>query len=234
MDVQEETGSQEAALEEGGQQTGHDTSYKLVEELSSLKDELAELKTANAQFLAGLQKPQQKEEKSFSDAEIQQFAQNPALAAKWFKEQAEQAKAEIRKETQKASWDKNAEEKFPALKTNKDFQKRVISQMREMMAQGEYTADNPMLLYRAAQIASSEFVQKPEANRSQANQLSSVESRGVRSSMDQGKPKIADNDPRVNFLRMMGVNDAKKIEKFKSQLPPYVRSERRSARRLSK
>lgn len=227
---QEEAVDQEAVTEEVSQTSDNSTS-KIFEEFSSLKEELAELKAANSQLIAGL--TQKKEpEKTLSDSDIQRFTQDPASMARWVKEEAEKAKAEIRKETQKQTWDRQAEDKFPALKTNKDFQKRVVSQMREMMAQGEYTADNPMLLYRAAQIVSSEFAQKPEA-KNQSNFATSVESRMGRS-VDSAKPKISDNDPRVNFLRLMGITDAKKIEKFKSQLSPYMPSQRRQSRRLSK
>jgi hypothetical protein len=166
--------------------------------------------------------------------QAQALKDNPALMASWLQSQAENAKQEIRKESSKQVWDRRTEDKFPLIKTDKEFQKRVTAQMREMTAFGEYKKDDPMLLYRATQIAASEYVPNRSNASKNAQSQSSIESRQTMSRQDAGtKTKIDENDPRLHFAKVLGLT-GEKLKKFKEGLGPYVASQRRQGRRLSK
>jgi len=201
-----------------------------VEDVDALKEEMAFLKE---QLLAKKQ-TQEAEAPTFTAAQLQQFQANPALLAQWLQDQTKQSVSQIKNESAKATWDKRAEDKFPLIKTDKDFQKKVASQIRELTLNGEYTKDNPMLVYRAAQLASMEYAPKTQA-KEQKQFTTSAEGRGstVRDSGSASKTKISDNDPRVNFAKLLGITGPK-LEKFKATLPEYVPTQRKPARRLSK
>ena len=195
-------------------------------EFEALKAEIEALKTQ--QFYS--QNNQAKEEPKtpqFSAEDLKAFQQNPELLARWIQNQAVEAKNEIKKESQKQVWDTRAYEKFPLLKDDKEFAKKVTSQMREMISQREYGKDDPMLLYRAAQIAAAEYAQATPKRNVPQNQHSSVESRSNTNTQRDmsSKSKIDNNDPRVKMAQAMGIQ-GEKLEKFKAQLGPHIPSNR--------
>lgn len=211
-----------------------ETQKKIVstEEFNDVKSELEFLKNQLVQQNTAREIKQEAQAQTITPEQLQQFQANPALLAGWLKAQTEQAKNEIRSESQKELWDKRAEEKFPLIKTDKIFAQKVSQQIREFTQNGEYKKNDPMLVYRAAQIVSTEYAPKPQ--QSPKNYQTSAEGRTstVRESSG-GKTKIDDNDPRMQFAKLLGITGPK-LEKFKSQLGPYVEPQRKQGRRLSK
>lgn len=223
---------EENNLEEGQEKSSEENNRQdYSAEFASLKAELESLKS---QQFASVQAQTPKEPSQIITIEqANALKDSPEMFAKWMQMQAETAKNEIRKESSKQIWDKKTEEKFPLINTDKEFKNRVSSQMREMVTQGEYTKDDPMLLYRAAQIAASEYTVSNKSFNKGNSSPSSVDSRHSTARMDAPKVKIDDNDPRVQFAKVLGIKGDKLI-KFKAQLGPYVTSQRRQVRRLSK
>lgn len=201
-------------------------------EFAAMKAELESLKSAQfAQSQDRTPVIEQKQVPQLTAEQAQALKDNPALMASWLQAQAETAKNEIRKESAKQVWDKKTYDKYPLLNTDKEFGKRVTTQMREMISQGEYGKDDPMLLYRAAQIAAAEYI--PTRNASKSSQgMSSVESRQTNRG-DAPKTKIDDNDPRLQFAKVLGLT-GDKLAKFKAGLSAYVPSQRRQTRSFRK
>lgn len=227
MEDSQETVDEQETLDQNDVQTSKRT--VAVEDFDAVKDELAFLK----EQLAAQKQPQAAEAPAFTAAQLQQFQQNPALLAQWLQDQTKQSVSAIKNESAKAVWDKRAEDKFPLIKTDKDFQKKVARQIAELKSNGEYTADNPMLVYRAAQLASMEY-QPKVATKEQKQFTTSVEGRGSVERQSSGsKPKISDNDPRLHFAKLLGITGPK-LDKFKAGLTEYVPTQRKQARRLSK
>lgn len=203
-------------------QIAEEPKVELKSELDALKAELEAIKTQ--QFYTQTQVKEEPKAPQFTAQDIEAFQKNPALLAQWLQKQTVEATSEIKKEAQKQVWDSRAYEKFPVLKTDEAFKKRVTAQMREFIAQKEYGKDDPMLLYRAAQIVAADYA--PQAKKAQSNTQTSVESRVQSQSRDsQVKSKISNNDPRVRMAMAMGIQ-GEKLESFKAKLGPYVPSSR--------
>jgi len=205
----------------------------LSAEFAAMRAELESLKSQ--QFVQQqAQAPQAQKAPQLTAEQAQALRDNPELMANWLQSQAETAKNEIRKESSKQIWDTRTYDKFPLIKTDKEFSKRVTQQMREMISQGEYGKDDPMLLYRAAQIAAAEYVPARSSASKNAQSQSSIESRQTMSRQDNvSKAKIDDNDPRLHFAKVLGLT-GDKLKKFKDSLPAYTPSQRRQGKRLSK
>jgi hypothetical protein len=202
-------------------------------EIEELRGDISYIKELLMQKSAPVAQTVTKNDVEIDAHTLERFKADPNELIKYIKNTAETSKLEIKKEAAKQSWDRQAEEKFPLIKTNKDFQKKVASQIREFTQTGEYSKDDPMLVYRAAQIVSAEFAPQARSRESQ-NFTTSAEGRtSVSRESSTQKTKISDNDPRVNFAKLMGVS-GEKLEKFKSQLGPYVAPIRKQARRLAK
>lgn len=206
-----------------------------VSELSSLKQELQELKGLNQKLLSTLT-PQEKKASELTTEQIAQMQQNPALMAQWLKAQADSAVGKIQSETRKQVYDQKAYKEFPALETNKQFETAVLGQMKEFISTGEYSAENPMLLYRAAQIVAGKMnVKRNNPTRSADLPTSEApQSRTVRSPSGQRSPTISDNDPKIQFLKAFGITDPKKIEQFKKQLPEMTTIQTPRTRRIGR
>jgi hypothetical protein len=203
-------------------------------EIEELKGDISYIKELLMQKTAPATQTVAKDDIEIDASTLERFKADPSELIKYIKNTAEKSKLEIKKEAAKQSWDRQAEEKFPLIKTNKDFQKKVASQIREFTQTGEYSKDDPMLVYRAAQIVSAEFATQNRSNRESQNFTTSAEGRtSVSRESSTQKTKISDNDPRVNFAKLMGVS-GEKLERFKSQLGPYVAPIRKQARRLAK
>jgi hypothetical protein len=204
---------------------------RLAEEVAALKAQIEAL-SAN-QFQANNSVQPEQEDVQLTPEQAAAFQANPALFANWMKLQASGMKNEIRQESQKHIQDAKAYEKFPLLNTDKDFQKRVTNQMREMISQKEYTKNDPMLLFRASQIVAAEYA--PARSNASKSAMSSVESRMTgQQSRQQTGPKIGDDDQQIRFAKLMGIEGAK-LEKFRAQLTkPFEGSARRATRRFQK
>ncbi len=229
MDETQEYGD---GQEESTQAEDTATSNERYAEVDELKSELAQIKS----LLLEKNAPSKKEESAISQAMLDKFKADPSALADFLHQQTLAAKTEIKKEAAKQTWDRKAEEKFPLIKTNKDFQKKVASQIRELTSTGEYSHEDPMLVYRAAQLVSSEYVQSKRVDSSSDDRsfASSAEARtSVSRDVSRNQNKVTDNDPRLQFAKVLGIK-GEKLEKFKSSLGPYVAPQRKQGRRLMK
>lgn len=209
------------------------TSQERSTEIDSLKEDLSYIKDLLTQKNVQAAPVAKTSDIQLDAATLERFKNDPTALVKFIKDQTESSKLEIKKEAAKQSWDRRAEEKFPLIKTNKDFQKKVSAQIREFTSTGEYSSEDPMLVYRAAQLVSAEFAPQQQ-RQSDKGFMTSAEGRSnVSRESSTSKPKISDNDPRVNFAKLLGI-DGTRLEKFKSQLGPYVAPTRKQGRRLSK
>jgi hypothetical protein len=204
-------------------------------EMSDLKAEMAEMRQSNAALVTQLQqllKPQPKPE--IDDGEIERIKNDPKALAEFIKAKVSEGKQAVDVHLAKNRFDSQAYDEFPALKTNKQFQQSVVAQMKELTASGEYQPDSPKLLLRAAQLSAAKM--KPLTNRDEVNDRpTSGEPRPRQSqTVSRGTSQIKDNDPRVAFLKLFGVKDPAKVEKFKKQLGPYQAPQRQKARSLDR
>ncbi len=229
----EESTMEEPIVEEGSSIT--DTGY----ELESMKEQLAQLSQSQQQLLAAL-KTNTQGVKPQETAELLELAKDPAKFAAYIQQQTAQAKQEIRKESQKEIWDKKAYEDYPVLKTDKVFEAEVKKQMREFVNNGEYQPDNPMLIYRSAQIVASKLNKSPSQGlrRTQGQMTSEAPSQRSRGpGQSQSSVKIPDNDPRLIWGRDVYGIKGESLEKFKKELVdlgPHKPSERKRGRTLVK
>lgn len=235
MDDQEQGADLDQVTQEDEQSSGNQ--HHRDERMDALAQDMAFIKQ---QLLSKTTKVEAQEsaEPELTAADLQRFAQDPTLLPAWLKKQTERAKHEIKQESQKELYDRRAEEKYPLLKTDRDFQKKVAAQINELVSTGEYTRSNPMLVFRAAQLAASEYQPKTaQAKDSNRNFQTSAEGRtSAPRESGLGKTKISDDDPRFRFAKAAGL-EGKQLERFKARLQelgPYQRSERKQARRLSK
>jgi hypothetical protein len=228
-----EENSQDADVtEQGGHTASGDTA--LLEKINNLESTIAEIQNANQQVVHLLKSKtdaQVAKEPELTEEQLKAFASNPQLLTKFLSNQVEASTRKIQNEAKKAQYDAKAYDEHPALKTNKEFQKAVISKMNELIGADGYTQDSPMLLYRAAQLAAVQVGRGDMTSKRTAADTTSAEPSQIRQNR-QGSTKIDDNDPRVVFARMTGQLSKEKIEAFKKELTPYVAPERVKERRL--
>lgn len=236
MDESQEMGTgQEESMQEGNESQATVTHAREDDRIESLSADLAFIK----QKLMASDKPTvntQSSEPEFTQADLERFRQDPTLIAKWLMSQTERAKNEIKKESQKEIWDRKAEEKFPLIKSDKEFQRKVAQQINELTSTGEYTRDNPMLVFRAAQLAAAEYQPRASAKNESRNFQTSAEPRTSNPRDTGAKFKVSEDDPRLRFALAAGFQ-GKQLERFKARLQelgPHQRTERKQGRRLYK
>lgn len=204
---------------------------KLQEQIAMLQQSL----TAKAQPV----KSKQAEELELTEEQYAAIAKDPKLLGQFVKAHLQKTTNTIKLEQQKAHYDKVAEERFPALKSNKELANKVAQKMHELVeVTGEYKWDSPTLLLRAAELVVPTQggildVNKRRDSNGGHSALDAQTSGAVRNR--QGvKSKIQDNDPRIQFAKAFGITDPKKLEEFKSSLGPYQAPQRRKGRSLIK
>jgi len=233
---------------EGYEQDGYvetDDSYGQEEatEVNPLEAQIKQLQEQIAglsQGLANQQRPTKKQEQvELSDEQYAAIAKDPKLLGQFVKAQLTNTEKNIQRTQQKAHFDRQAEDKFPALKSNKELQQKVATKMREMVDLGEYTWESPTLLFRAAEIVAPTMggILEVEKRRSLQNGSEALDASNtsVHNRTRGTHTKISDNDPRLMFARAYGIDkDPKKFEAFKASLKPYVAPERKRGRSLMK
>lgn len=232
-----ETQDQTDDVVENNSQDADEVSQKNVadEKLSALEDKVDRITGMLLQKNAPKETvPQQA---SFTAEQIQALQQNPALLAQFIEQQTNKSVSLIKNESAKSLWDSRAQEKFPLLKTDKDFQKKVGTRMSELKY--DLGDDHPKLLYLATELAASEYKPKAQSQQSEKtreHQTSVEPSRSRTSRESQSGSKNYDNDPRLVFAKLAGGDsDPKKLEAFKKRLDelgPYQQTTRKVARRI--
>lgn len=156
-----------------------------------------------------------------------------AFIAKTTEVATQKAQKAITKESQKVSWDQRAEKDFPL--TDAAFNKAVKAQIREMTSTGEYSPDHPMLVYRAAQLASmktgtmaKQTMAAKEESDADPRPSSIAPSQGG-GSAPRSRSKIPDNHPTVRAYKLFNPKATKEdVEKLKVSLEKQgTRTERR-------
>lgn len=220
---QDEVVEEEATQEESAQENVDMTAL----ELADLKNQMSSLLATQNKLLESLT-PKQRDE--LTDEQVQELQKNPKKLFETIQGMVDSKVKTLVATDERKRTDSRVFEEYPALKTNPQFQKAVVNQMNEFIANGEYTADHPLLTLRAAQLVAGKMNVKKDQPVAQRNQVSAASPNQIRSS-SQGKVKISDNDPRVVMAREMGMDD-KKIAAFKAQLPAYVAPEKARGKTL--
>lgn len=198
------------------------------EDYKSLQAELKVLKEQNSQLLSqfanqpAYQPPPQAAPKSqeVDESALEQLAKNPKALLNYVNQKIDSGISTVQNESLKKHFDDKVYEEFPSLKTNKDFNDLVKTQIRELVSNGEYGAQHPMLVYRAAQLAAAKMGgSKDNKTQSRDTSLSPSNQRGTTRSSG-----IKDNDPRLAFAVAAGVTDPKKLAKFKKDLEAHYGS----------
>jgi hypothetical protein len=166
---------------------------------------------------------QESQELELSDDQYAAIAKDPKLMGQFMKAHIQKTTSTIKAEQQKAHYDKVAEEKFPALKTNQELRNAVSTKMNELVENGEYSWASPTLLLRATEMVVPTVRGVLDVNRRRGEQGEALDA--TTTTVHRRNPlksKVQDNDPRVQFAKAFGINDPKKLEAFKSKLEPYV------------
>ncbi len=198
------------------------------EDYKALRAEFDALKEMNSQLLSKVterpvyQAPiQDKKPQGIDENTLEALGKNPKALAEYVRQSIDSGLSDVRNEQQKAHFEQKLQEDFPALKTNKKFEEATIAQIRELVATGEYQPNSPRLVYRAAQLAAAKMgdsVKKNETQNRDTSLAPSSSSRGVTRGSSSGSLSIKDNDPRLAFAVAAGMNDPKKLAKFKKEL----------------
>lgn len=141
-------------------------------DLASLRGELESLKAMNQDLLTKVsqivtppeatKKPLTKEEFAELFKEHPDQAIDLALENK-VSERVTQIEHKLNTKQQREYFDRKAQQDFPPLEKDAEFQKKVKAKVAELVSEGEYVKDSPKLVYRACQLASMEYKEKPKA-----------------------------------------------------------------------
>lgn len=178
---------------------------------ADIRSELSELKSTLSQLVGALTpKPKEPEPVDIEKT----LKENPAKALelvvkKTVRESLEPVKQEFANENKKAEFDRRAEQQFPQMRSDPEFQKALKSQMIELMNTGEFTKDSPSLVYRAAQIASLSY--KPKGGQGTGG-MTSEEPSSVAAGRSSG-PKFD-----ANFDKMAKMFGIKNVDKLKEKI----------------
>jgi hypothetical protein len=190
-----------------------------------------DLDTFQQQLLQVLQrKPEAAvvEKPKLTAEQLAALAASPEKLADFVQSQIASATGKVTQDMRKDKWDAQAYAEFPALKTDKKFVQETTKKIQELVSTGEYDKDNPLLVYRAAQLASLNY--KPQQQT--AGDGKQVDGKGPRTTEAQGRQstsKIDDADPRVQWAIAAGVKD---LKKFKETLGPREEPKVRAKRVL--
>lgn len=171
-----------------------------------------------------------------SKDQLAAIAKDPELLGQFVQAELSNTKAELNRQQQKVHYDKLAEERFPALKNNRELQQKVAQKMKEMVEiTGEYSYESPTLLLRAAEIVAPTFGGLMDGKKKlETSSTLDVNQGSMNRQRQTQRSKVDDNDPRLRFAQLFGITDPKKLEAFKNQLGPYKPTERKRGRSLMK
>lgn len=179
-------------------------------QIDPLRSDVEELKSQNAALLAKIEQlvqgKTQPEAKEITPEAYQELLKsNPQKAIQLAVEGVvSQSLGKFTQEQQRTIFDQKAEADFPLLKSDKEFQKTVQSEMQDLIS-GGMSKDSPKLVYKAAQIAALKI--KKSDGRSE--RVSGMSGEAPRSG---GAPKAPAADKQFEALAaMFGVKDKEKM-----------------------
>jgi len=206
-------------------------------QVSSLTQQISQLASVVKQNALNNQ-PKAPEPKGPSDEELRAlWEQNPVAAMKIMTEEqvrsaVTEATREIgntyKRESGQQHWDKKAEQDFPMLKTDVEFQQAVTGKIQELTGDGEYKNDSPKLLYRAAQLAKASLGSKFYKDSSNKTKVSAGTHGGVgapRTAKKGVKAEISDDDPELKIYLAFGGSN---VEQRKKDLAKERAAKRRA------
>ncbi len=190
----------------------------------TLRAEMDALKEQNSQLLSKItdrpayQAPREepKARQGIDEQALMELGKNPKALVEYVNNSIQSGLSTVNNAQLRNQFESKLNEEFPALKTNKKFEEATISQIRELVATGEYTADNPRLVYRAAQLAAAKMGDMKKTE--QPNRETSLGVSNTRGVTRGSSTTIKDNDPRLAFAVQAGMTDPKELAKFKKTL----------------
>lgn len=207
--VEENTVEEEATTEE-----------EQVDDQEDLKIQIRNLENQVAYLAQNKeQKKQDVSEDEMPESVAQALAKDPQALARWIQAKTKEGVNEVRKETQKQSWDRRAEEQFPSLKTDQKFKNEVSRKIQELIGNGEYSRDSPQLVFRASELASIGFKNPVDSGKKKSQPTSLEHGKSDRQEKKTGF-QASDDDPRLVFALMNGVR-GEKLKDFKKHLEKY-------------
>lgn len=152
---------------------------------------------------------------------------NPAEAVRIAVQDVVQAQvtpllAQTQAANEKDKWDSKTESDFPAINSDPEFKKLVMQEAREMVESGERTAQDPRLLYRAAQIAIGKTGKK------QAPSRGGMTGEAPRSGGGDNSTKFKAPGYFDAFNSVFGVTDQKSKDRLLSKLEKASQPQRRN------
>lgn len=196
-------------------------------ELAEIKSQVSNLFASQNRILEALT-PKQRDD--LTDEQVQELAKDPKKLIQTINAMVDTKVKQVTTTTQQREIDRKLQEEYPAIRTDPKFRNAVVAQMKEFIANGEYSEDHPMLTLRAAQLVAGKMnVSGKKEHVIQRATPSAAAPNQVRQSTV--KPKISDNDPRVVMAREMGL-DEKSIATFKGTLDAYQAPERARGKTL--
>lgn len=140
-------------------------------DLASLRGELESLKAINQDLLVKFNKivtPDEAPKKQLTKEEFAELFKNSpdqaidlALENK-VSERVSQIETKLNAKQQREFYDRKAQQDFQLLEKDAEFQKKVKAKVAELVSDGEYVKESPKLVYRACQLASMEYKEKPK------------------------------------------------------------------------
>jgi len=173
--------------------------YLTRDDLDSFKQEM--LQALKSQ--GSTAKEAKQETASFTEAQLAEFAQNPALLATYVAEKNKETETRLSNKLETEKWDRKAEKEFPHLK-EKDFEKLVVEEIRDLVNYGDMKKDSPRLLYMAARNANSRYAKKSQTQVKPND--SAIPAKGAKASKT---PTREDKDfqQKTQLLRMRGYSE---------------------------
>lgn len=146
------------AQEDGSENTEHEQpQYLTKDDLNSFKQEMLEVFRSQ-----GASKTEAKQETAtFTEQQLQEFAQNPALLAQYVESKTKESETKLSRKLDTEKWDRKAEQEFPHLK-EKEFEKLVVEEIKNLVHYGDMDKNSPRLLYMAARNANSRYAKKSQ------------------------------------------------------------------------
>lgn len=226
VEFEEETSNNENTGADGTQDKEDKVSL-LQAQIDALKEQNLLLKNTALQQPAHQSAPKQSAQE-IDQATLEALGKNPAALVSFVNQKIEAGMGNIQKQNLKTHFDSKVYEEFPALKTNVQFNEATKAQMRELVSNGEYDAQHPMLVYRAAQLAAAKIPQQRTQERTRDTSVAPSHQRGTTRS---SSGTIKNNDPRLAFAVAANLKDPKKLAEFKKNLETYGSTDEHMAKR---
>jgi hypothetical protein len=205
-----------------------DPNLELKSQIASLQDQVQSLLAMNT-----VNKRKETKEEELTDDQWAEIAKDPRLAGKVLQAEVKKTKAQMQRESQKAFYDKQVDERFAHLVSNPEYKQKIVRKMGEMISSGEFTEDSPTLALRAAEsVALTLGGNTMEAKKRSSESALDASTNSVHRKRP-GTVKLDENDPRVTFGKLFNFSEDQ-MKRFKAQLGPREEVTRKRGKSLIK